>query len=119
MSYTINIINFSTTIIVHLGENKMRYFMVEGTITNANLINNDIMKEHIPYSQKAMDTGLIVMSSLKADMSGGLFIMKADSTEEVNNYLCNEPLKLHGIQDYKITEFDMHYFNGSLIDTIK
>lgn len=96
----------------------MRYFMVEGTITNAKLINDNIMKEHIPYSQKAMDSGLIVMSGLKSDMSGGQFIMKAESVEEVNNYLSNEPLKLHGIQEYEITEFDIHYFNSSLINNV-
>lgn len=37
----------------------MKFFIVEGTIKNPNKINDDIMKKHMSYSQKAMDTGLI------------------------------------------------------------
>lgn len=92
----------------------MRYFMIEGIIKNSDLINDDIMKKHMAYSKKAMDKGLIIMSSLKADMSGGLFVMIADSIEKIEKYLSNEPLKVHGIQDYKVTEFKPHYFNQSL-----
>lgn len=92
----------------------MRYFMIEGIIKNPDLINDDIMKKHMAYSKKAMDKGLIIMSSLKADMSGGLFVMIADSIEKIEEYLSNEPLKVHEIQDYKVTEFKPHYFNQSL-----
>lgn len=92
----------------------MKYFMVEGLIKNPTLINDTIMQEHIAYSQKAMKENLILLSSLKSDMSGGLFIMLADSIEKIDSYLCNEPLKINGIQDYKIVEFTPHYFNHSL-----
>ena len=92
----------------------MRYFMVEGLIKNPDLINDDIMKEHMSYSQKAMDKGLILMSALKEDMSGGLFVMVAESIKEIEEYLSFEPLGVNGIQDYKITEFKPHYFNQSL-----
>ena len=91
----------------------MRYFMVEGLIKNPDLINDDIMKEHMAYSQKAMDKGLILMSGLKSNMSGGVFIMKAESIEKVEDYLSQEPLKLSGIQDYRVIEFAPHYFNQS------
>lgn len=91
----------------------MKYFIVEGTIINADLMNDNIMKEHMAYSQKAMDKELILMSGLKEDMSGGLFIMKEESIEKVDSYLCNEPLKVNGIQEYKVIEFSPHYFNQS------
>lgn len=91
----------------------MKYFMVEGTLKNPNKINDFIMKEHMSYTQKSMDKGLILMSGLKSDMSGGLFIMKSDSIKTLNEYLLNEPLKTYDIQDYKIVEFDAHYFNQS------
>ncbi|AIY84038.1 MAG: hypothetical protein KIB43_12095 [Clostridium baratii] len=96
----------------------MRYFMVEGTIKNPDLINDNIMKEHMAYSKKAMDKGLILMSSLKSDTSGGLFVMIADSIEKIEQYLSNEPLKVYKIQDYKITEFNPHYFNQSLANDL-
>lgn len=91
----------------------MRYFIIEGTIKNEHLINDDIMKEHIAYTQKAMDKGLILMSGLKSNNSGGLSIMKSESTENLEEYLSNEPLKVHGIQDYNVIEFTPHNFNKS------
>ena len=89
----------------------MKYFIVEGTIKNPELANDNIMQDHMTYSKKAMDKGLILMSGLKSNMSGGLFIMKSESLEEVEDYLAAEPLKLANMQDYHIIEFSPHYFN--------
>ncbi len=91
----------------------MKYFIVEGIIKNQGQIDENIMKEHMAYTQKAMDKGLILMSGLKANMSGGLFVMKAESIEKVNDYLSAEPFKVSGIQDYHVIEFSPHYFNQS------
>ena len=91
----------------------MKYFVIEGTLKNTNLINDDIMKEHMAYTQKVMSEGLILMSGLKSNNSGGLFIMKEESLEKVEEYLANEPLKVNGIQEYKVIEFSPHYFNES------
>lgn len=91
----------------------MKYFIVEGILKSTDEIDNDAMTKHMNYSQKAMDEGLILMSGLKENMSGGIFIMKSDSIENIKEYLDNEPFKLEGIQDYKIVEFSPHYFNES------
>lgn len=91
----------------------MKYFIVEGIIKNEDLMTEDIMKEHMAYSQKAMDKGLILMSGLKEDMSGAVFIMKAESIEDIESYLGSEPFKLNKIQDYKTIEFSPHYINQS------
>lgn len=99
-------------------EINMKYFIIEGTITNPDRMNDDILKEHMAYSQKAMDKGLIVMSGLKSDMSGGLSMMRAESMEMIEDYFSNEPLKVNGIQEYKISEFNAHYFNQSLVSDI-
>ncbi|CEN92734.1 MAG: hypothetical protein KZY55_01550 [Paeniclostridium sp.] len=91
----------------------MKYFIVEGILKSTNEIDKDTMTKHMNYSQKAMDEGLILMSGLKENMSGGIFIMKSDSIENIKEYLDNEPFKLEGIQDYKIVKFSPHYFNES------
>lgn len=91
----------------------MKYFIVEGILKSQDEVKDDIMKVHMTYTQKAMDSGLILMSGLKSNMSGGIFIMKAESVEEVEEYLAKEPFKVNGIQDYKVTEFSPHYFNKS------
>ncbi|MDZ4992342.1 hypothetical protein GNF80_05055 [Clostridium perfringens] len=91
----------------------MKYFIVEGILKNSDKINEDIMKEHMAYTKKAMDEGMILMSGLKSDMSGGIFVIKSESIEKLEAYLSNEPFKLYGIQDYKFVEFNAHYFNQS------
>lgn len=53
------------------------------------------------------------MSGLKTNMSGGVFVMKVESIEKVEEYLASEPFKFSGIQDYNVIEFSLHYFNQS------
>lgn len=91
----------------------MKYFIVEGILQDADRINDEIMKEHMAYTQRAMEAGIILTSGLKSDMSGGIFVMKAESLEKIEAYLSNEPFKVYGIQNYKTTEFEPHYFNQS------
>ncbi|WP_434307505.1 YciI family protein [Clostridium perfringens] len=79
----------------------MKYFIVEGILKDSDKINEDIMKEHMAYTQKAMDKGMILVSGLKSDMSGGIFVIKSESVEKLESYLSKEPFKLYGIQDYK------------------
>lgn len=87
----------------------MKYYMVEGIILDAGKMDDAIMKEHMAYTQKAMDSGMIFLSGLKTDMSGGIFLMKAEKPEEIESYLAAEPFKRNGIQDYRWAEFDTHY----------
>ena len=91
----------------------MKYFIVEGILKDSDKINEDIMKEHMAYTEKAMDEGIILVSGLKSDMSGGIFVIKSESVEKLESYLSKEPFKLYGIQDYKFVEFNAHYFNPS------
>jgi len=88
----------------------MKYFIIEGKLKNSVQIEENIMNEHIAHSQKAIDAGLILMSGLKSDMSGGMSIMKANSIEEVEAYLSADPLKISGVQEYSVIEFTPHYF---------
>ncbi|MDD6771371.1 hypothetical protein [Inconstantimicrobium porci] len=91
----------------------MKYFIIEGIITNPELMNDETLKEHISYTNKEIEKGNILFTSLKSDNSGGMFMIKADTKEYVENYLSNEPLNNHGIQEYKITEITPHYINLS------
>lgn len=89
----------------------MTYYMVEGIILDAGKMDDTIMKEHMAYTQKAMDSGMIFLSGLKTDMSGGVFLMKAEKPEEIESYLAREPFKLNGIQEYRWAEFNIHFIN--------
>jgi uncharacterized protein YciI len=85
--------------------------MVEGVIKNADAMDDAKLQEHIGYTQKAVDAGLYLLSGLKEDGSGGIFIIKGETSEEIKEYLSKEPFFAAGIQDYKITEFTPHYIN--------
>lgn len=89
----------------------MKYFIVEGALKTHNEIDDNLMQTHMSYTKKAMDSGAILIAGLKSDKNGGVFIMKCDSLENLENYLSNEPFKISGIQEYKVTEFSPHYFN--------
>ena len=56
----------------------MKYFLVEGSIKDAGRMTDEIMNEHMACTRAAMERGMIFMSGLKADMSGGLSVMQAN-----------------------------------------
>ncbi|SHJ95250.1 Uncharacterized conserved protein YciI, contains a putative active-site phosphohistidine [Clostridium cavendishii DSM 21758] len=88
----------------------MKFFIIEGLIKNPTLINENILNEHIAYSKKEFESGRILVTGLKNDESGGIFLMKAESMEQVEKYLSAEPLKTNDIQDYRVIEFTPHNF---------
>lgn len=92
----------------------MKYFMVEGTIIDVSKMSDDIMIEHQAYTQEAMVKGDYFLSGLKEDMSGGIFLMKANSLSDLKRYLNEEPFYVAGIQTYRMIEFNYHYVNDQL-----
>lgn len=91
----------------------MDYYLVEGKIINSFNLTPELMEKHKIYTQKAMDNGMILMSGLKSDHSGVLFIAYT-SMEELAHYLKYEPFNLMKIQSYEFKSFDIHYFNEEL-----
>ena len=49
----------------------MRYFLVEGIIRAAENMDDAIMKQHMAYTQKAMDQGSILISGFIQLLSCG------------------------------------------------
>ncbi|MFR4350600.1 MAG: YciI family protein [Roseburia sp.] len=92
----------------------MKNFIVEGTILDAEKMNDAIMEEHMGYTQRAMEAGMILLSGLKEDMRGGIFLVRAQNRAEVEDYLRDEPFGKNGIQSYRIIEFKVHYRSEKL-----
>lgn len=97
----------------------MKYFVIEGRLKNSDPIDENIMNAHIAHSQNAANEGLILMSGLKGDFSGGLSIMKGNSIEEVEAYLSADPLKTAGVQDYRVIEFQPHFIQEAASEWFK
>ncbi len=88
----------------------MKYFVVEGTL-HVQEIDDNLMNEHMEYTNNKIKEGVILTTGLKVDMSGGLFIIKSNSLDELYKYLNNEPFYRAGVQSYSAIEFTPHYVN--------
>lgn len=97
----------------------MKYFVIEGALKNSDPVDDSIMNAHIAHSQNAANAGLILVSGLKSDVSGGLSIMKANSIEEIEAYLSADPLKISGAQEYRVTEFTPHFIQPAASEWFK
>ena len=90
----------------------MRYFVVEGTFRDTITIDKSELQiaiaDHLVYLDKGFEEKFILASGPKASEGGGIIIIKGQSLEEIENYLSKDPLKVKGVQDYKIVEFKLH-----------
>lgn len=90
----------------------MLYFMIEGTFFDPVPVEQTelekMIKEHVAYLQKGFDEGWMLFSGPKAHSGGGIILMKAESPEEVEQFLANDPLQKSGVQEYHVVEFRFH-----------
>jgi len=90
----------------------MNFFVIEGTFNNPIPVDevtlDKAIKDHLNHLKKGFDEGWILASGPKTNTGGGIIIMKANSLEEVENYLSIDPLKISNIQEYHIVEFKLH-----------
>ena len=69
----------------------MKYFLIEGIVTNPEKMTEKMMQEHQEYTGMLMKEGKVLFSSLKSDMSSSVTVFK-------NNVIT-----------YSISELDIHY----------
>ena len=90
----------------------MQYYIIDGTFNDPIPISEDDLQkaisDHLSYLQKGFNEDLILLSGPKTTIGGGIIIMKANSLRDVEEYLSKDPLKTTGVQEYKITEFELH-----------
>jgi len=73
------------------------------------------INEHIDYLQKGFDEGWILVSGPKVSSNGGVILMKGSSKEEIEEYFSKDPMKIAGIQEYRIIEFKLHECQPEII----
>ena len=87
----------------------MKYYLVENfgienpSIDEATL--TEIMNQHFVYQREAVDEGFVLFAGPKVGASGGCMIIKADSYEEVFEYVSGDPLNIAKLREYNINEF--------------
>ena len=92
----------------------MKQFIVTGRIIDASKITDTLMQEHKQYTGRWMADGHIMLSSLKADYSGVMNIVFAESLEQVQQFYASEPFARVGAQEYSFEEINIHFVSPDL-----
>lgn len=61
--------------------------------------------EHNLFLQKHYDSGIFIASGRKEPRTGGVIISNAQSKNEVEQIIKEDPFYIHQVADYDITEF--------------
>jgi len=90
----------------------MKFFIIEGIFTDPCPVDKDTLeksiKAHVAYLDKGFDDGTILVSGPKSAGGGGFIIMKAQSEDDVFDYFDNDPMRILGLQNYMVNEFNIH-----------
>lgn len=67
--------------------------------------------EHNSFLQKHYDSGQFIASGRKEPRTGGIIICNAQSKDEAQQIITEDPFHIHQIADYTITEFIPSKYN--------
>jgi len=86
----------------------MRYFLLEGQhIVPFEQRAPELIAAHRQFLQDGYDEGWFLLSGPSIPPKGGILIARAESLEELNTFLADEPYgKANVMRFSKITEFD-------------
>ena len=63
------------------------------------------MTEHVRYLQKYYKLNVFVASGRKVPRTGGIILAVANSKEEVEHIISEDPFYIHKLADFSVTEF--------------
>lgn len=88
----------------------MKHFIVE-IIYKAPIEKiNEIRDRHREFLDKGYKQGLILMSGPQVPRVGGMIIARAESMDEIFQFLSDDPYQKEKVAEYKFTEFTpVHY----------
>lgn len=72
------------------------------------------LKEHIDFLNKYYEKGNFICSGRKNPRIGGVILCKANTLDEVNEIIQEDPFYIHQIANYDITEFVVSKSNKNL-----
>jgi uncharacterized protein YciI len=72
------------------------------------------MTPHVKFLQKYYQKNMFVASGRKVPRTGGIILALADSKEEVEQIISEDPFHIHKLADFTITEFNASQFHPAL-----
>ena len=64
----------------------MKYFLIEGIVTNPEKMTEKMMQEHQEYTGMLMKEGKVLFSSLKSDMSSSVTVVKSETEQIIEDF---------------------------------
>ena len=92
----------------------MKYYLLEGEFIDNHPTGNDLDKvlaEHGAYLKNDTNKANVLLAGPKTDRSGGIIIVKSD---DIQNFCDNDPLIMHSVQTYHISEFSINEYSEFL-----
>ena len=90
----------------------MKYFIITSSpapgVSDDQATDEAIITAHLQHIQRGFDEGWILFSGPKAQTSGGVLIMKAESESAVEAFFATDPLQVAGILKNEWVEFKLH-----------
>jgi uncharacterized protein YciI len=85
----------------------VRHFVLEGRhLMPFSEIGADLKAAHYAFLQDGMDAGRFLFSGPKVPATGGFLIARAESAEDLRDYLAAEPYTSNGVMTFAaMTEF--------------
>ena len=87
----------------------MKYFLIEGIVTNPEKMTEKMMQEHQEYTCMLMKEGKVLFSSLKSDMSSSVTVVKSETEQIIEDFYREDPFFKNNVITYSISELDIHY----------
>lgn len=83
----------------------MKHFIVE-IIYKAPIDKiNEVRDRHRAFLEIGYSKGIILMSGPQVPRTGGIIVARADSMEDLSEFLSDDPYRKEGVADYEFIEF--------------
>jgi len=76
------------------------------------------MADHVKYLRKYYDKNIFVASGRKVPRTGGVILALAESIDEVEKIISEDPFHKHHLADFTITEFLTSQYHPALKDLL-
>lgn len=77
------------------------------------------MTDHVKYLHKYYKQNTFVASGRKVPRTGGIILALADSKEEVDQIISEDPFFIHKLAEFKITEFQTSQMHQQIKPLLK
>jgi uncharacterized protein YciI len=80
---------------------------------------DDHMAEHVKFLRKYYKQNVFVASGRKVPRTGGIILALANSKEEVDQIMSEDPFYIHKLAEYSVTEFLTSQYHPELKKLLK